>query len=255
MRRTGSSVSSSPCDEPDSYWLSDHTSRRDLEGVPRLFLNHDADYDWLIALEYGTTDDGQPEENWHVLTENFAYLSTRPAEGHCLGFAVQNFNEFDPDAEDARAIWRGPRFDVPVLGLTDATAGEIIVASRLFLDGESTINRHFFDQAVAASDDPVEAVAHWRYCLQCGDVMAHYGLGYTLYELGRFRDAYRHLRTYTEITPTSPWAWCWLGKAAEAMGETAEARNAYERALNLERDSGDETDAKELLDDLHGRAA
>lgn len=223
--------------------------------MARLFLNHDADYDWLIAVEFGTTDDGQPEENWHVLSEDFAYLSTAPVEGRCVGFAVQNFADFDVDGQDVQAIWRGPRFDVPVLGLTNATAGEIVVAARLFVDGESTINRHFFDLAIAAARKPAEALVRWRYCLQCGDVMAHYGLGYTLYELGRFHEAYRHLRAYTEITPTSPWAWCWLGKAADAMGETAEAASAYQRALELERDSGDETDAKELLADLHGRAA
>ena len=31
--------------------------------------------------------------------------------------------------------------------------------------------------------------------------MAHFGLGYTLYDLGRFQEAYRHLRHYTEIAP------------------------------------------------------
>src|SRR4051794_27232828 len=47
--------------------------------------------------------------------------------------------------------------------------------------------------------------------------MAHFALGYTLYELGRFKEAYRHLRYYTEISPQGAWNWCWLGKAAQAV--------------------------------------
>jgi Flp pilus assembly protein TadD len=84
--------------------------------------------------------------------------------------------------------------------------------------------------------------------------MAHFGLGYTLYELGRFPEAYRHLRHYTEIAPCGGWNWCWLGRAAEAIGETGEARNAYERALALEDAGHEETDAAELLDALSRRS-
>ncbi len=80
--------------------------------------------------------------------------------------------------------------------------------------------------------------------------MAHFALGYTLYELGRFHEAYRHLRHYTEIAPFHSWNWCWLGKAAAALGEVDEARAAYRRALELEDEGYDETDARSLLDDL-----
>ena len=77
--------------------------------------------------------------------------------------------------------------------------------------------------------------------------MAHYGLGYTLLELGRDREAYPHLRAYAELVPHTAWAWCWLGQACAAMGETAEARRAFERAIALTGEGGDETDAEELL--------
>lgn len=79
--------------------------------------------------------------------------------------------------------------------------------------------------------------------------MAHYGLGYTLYDLGRYREAYRHLRAYTELVPADGWAWCWLGKACEAMGDTDEARSSYQEAIRLD---GDGTDAPELLANLDG---
>lgn len=49
--------------------------------------------------------------------------------------------------------------------------------------------------------------------------MAHFALGYTLYELERYHEAYRHLRYYAQIAPAAPWNWCWFGKAAAAVGE------------------------------------
>jgi Flp pilus assembly protein TadD len=78
---------------------------------------------------------------------------------------------------------------------------------------------------------------------------AHFGLGYCFHEAGRQAEAYRHLRHCTEISPCGAWNWRWLGVAAEAVGETAEARAAYERAIEL---GDDETDAAELLEALGG---
>jgi tetratricopeptide (TPR) repeat protein len=218
--------------------------------APRLFLNHDADYGWLIALEYGTTDDGQPSDNWAPVSEDFAYLVIGE---RCVGFVARHFDDFDPYDSDIASIWGEPRFDVPALGLTEASAGEIVVAADVFLDGENTLNRDLFDAAVKARRKPQKAVELWRRCLQTGDVMAHYGLGYTLYELGRFHEAYRHLRAYTEITPSNAWAWCWFGRAADAICETSEAEAAYRRALEVERE-GDETDAGDLLEELLSRS-
>ncbi len=118
---------------------------------------------------------------------------------------------------------------------------------------QSSINRQFFSAAIDAQGE--DALGLWLACLQAGDAMAHFGLGYTLYDLGRFQEAYRHLRHYTEIAPRGSWNWCWLGKAAEAVGETAEARTAYEHALELERNGDQESDARELLEQLDERAS
>ena len=97
----------------------------------------------------------------------------------------------------------------------------------------------------AGSEDRYEdAVKLWRACLETGDLMAHYGLGYTLYELGDFRGAYRHLRAYTEITPDNGWAQSWLGRTCIALGERDEARSALQKAIALEEEGGD---APELL--------
>ena len=45
--------------------------------------------------------------------------------GPVVGFVVNDFSELDLDDEDHGAMWDGPRFDVPVLGLSDASAAEI----------------------------------------------------------------------------------------------------------------------------------
>ncbi len=210
----------------------------------QLYLSYDEDLDWLTLIEFGQVENAQPSDHWRGVSESFGYVLRHPG-GPEIGFKILGFSEFDPEAEEVAEIWEGPRFDVPTLGLKDSTAGEIVLAARPFLAGHSTINRVYFNAAMRA--EGAEAERLWRYCLQSGDLMAHYALGYTLYDLERYREAYRHLRAYTELVPADGWAWCWLGKACEAMGEPEEARSTYEKAIELD---GDETDAPELLVDL-----
>lgn len=214
--------------------------------LPRLFLSHDAESDWLIALEYGRVDDGAPEDSWTPESEHFAWFS---ADGAVVGFVVLGLSRFDVDDPDVDAIWSEPRFDAPFLGLGGAPAGEIILAARAAYRGRPSMNRRFFLAAVRSKGRA--ALIRWRQCLEAGDSMAHFGLGYTLYDLGRHREAYSNLRHYTQLAPCSAWVWCWFGKAAAAIGETEEAREAFGRALALE-DEEDETDARELLDALGG---
>lgn len=215
-----------------------------MEPLP-LFINRDLDYDWLIALAFGRVLDGQPDDHRVAAGEDAAWILDGPG-GDIVGFAVQRLNDFDADGVDE--LWSGPRFAAPTLGLADASAGELIVASQARFARSSTLNRHFFDAAIGS--DGVEAVRAWMACLETGDAMAHYGLGYTLVELGRYREAYAHLRFYTELAPFNGWAWCWLGQAAAGLGSPEEARAAYARAIDLEDAGGFETDASEMLEDL-----
>jgi tetratricopeptide (TPR) repeat protein len=108
----------------------------------------------------------------------------------------------------------------------------------------------YFDMATGLQGE--QALAAWRCCLEAGDSMAHFALGYTLYELERYREAYAHLRLYTELAPHAAWNWCWFGKAALAIGETQEARSALKRAVELTAQGDHETDAPELLAALRG---
>jgi tetratricopeptide (TPR) repeat protein len=151
----------------------------------------------------------------------------------------------DRGASAQRPVGRDVRFDVPALGLHDASAGEIAVAAASFFGGESSVNRRLFDEAVQA--DGEAALGLWRDCLQSGDSMAHHGLGYTLFRLGRHREACGHLRAYTELAPEDPWAWCWLGRACHALGDAQEAEAAYRRAIELSDSGEEDTDAAALL--------
>lgn len=221
---------------------------------PRLFLNRIVGLDTLIALEYGRVDDGQPDERWREVGDQLAYLydgdADPKARSRCLGFKVREFSDFDPYARGNARIWRGPRFDVPVLGIDNATGGEIILAARPHFGPTDSINRYFFDAAVQLEGE--EALNMWRACLESGDSMADFALGYTHLDLGNTHAAYRHLRHYCELAPAAAWNFCWFGRAAEAIGELEEARHAYVVALELEEEDG-ETDAEELLDALEQR--
>lgn len=222
--------------------------------LPRLYLSVDPGLDSLSALEFGRVDDGQPPDRWGAVGPSFAYLHLGDfARSPAVGFKVREYSRFDPEADEHARIWDEPLFHVPQLGLPGASAGEIILAARGLYGFGPSLNRFLFNQA-AERGGPA-ALRAWLTCLQGGDSMAHFALGYTLYGEGRFHEAYRHLRYYVEIAPAHPWNHVWLGKAAAAIGELGEARAAYERAIELTAAGADETDAPGLLAALEGRAA
>ena len=149
--------------------------------LPILYLSRDPDYDYLNALEFGRVPDGQPPQCWRPLGRDFAFY--RPPRGRrARGFHVGRFSEFDPDDPEVEGIWSEPRFSAPLLGLSEATAGEIIVAARAHFGNEPSINRVYFDAGTRMEGE--KALNVWRCCLEAGDSMAHFAIGYTLYELG-----------------------------------------------------------------------
>lgn len=219
---------------------------------PTVFISRDPHYDFLSALEFGRVADGQHRGCWRPVDERFAYFVPR-RKRHPRGFHIQQLDEFDPFAPEVEAIWNPPRFRAPLLGLESATAGEIVVAALAHLGDEPTVNRVYFGSATHKTGE--EALGLWRCCLEAGDCMAHFAIGYTLLELGRDREAYAHLRHYTELAPYGPWNWCWFGRAAAAIGERAEAERAFRRALELTARGGPPTDAAERLSQLRGGGA
>ena len=198
----------------------------------RLHLTHMPEIDRLVALEYGRVDEGQPRGCWRPVGTELGYLHDGPL-GPEVGFKVLSFTGLDVDADEVAEIWGPPFFDVPMLGLSAASAGEVIVAARALFDGYASIDHWFYARAAAASGE--EAVDLWLACLEAGGGgIAHCALGYTLFELGRYHEAYRHARYYTELAPLSSWAWCCYGRAADALA----ARRGAPRVCEGDRDPG-----------------
>ncbi len=69
-----------------------------------------------------------------------------------------------------------------------------MLAARTLFASEQSVNREFFNLATQRSGEL--ALTDWRCCLDAGDSMAHFALGYTLYELGRYHEVYRRVQRY-----------------------------------------------------------
>src|SRR3954469_23705981 len=96
----------------------------DPSTVASLFINRDAGYDWLIALEHGRVCDGHRAAQFRHVTRDCAYMLDRPGGRRVIGFVVHGLRRFSPPER----LFAGPRFDVPLLGLSRASAGEIVLA-------------------------------------------------------------------------------------------------------------------------------
>jgi tetratricopeptide (TPR) repeat protein len=227
--------------------MNDSLGRAIQNARPTLRISYDADTDVLLALTPTAVIDGALDHEADELLDGL-FVYRRPA-GELIGFACADACSWDVFANDeAPEIWDALRFVVPTLGLADASIGEIVLAAQGTFSS-STPDVVLFDRAVEASDrgDWPEAESWWRLCLATGDLRAHFGLGYTLVELGRPRQAFGHLRVYTELVPSLSWAWLWRGRAAQGMDELDEARHCYEQAVDAEASGSEETDAAERL--------
>jgi len=222
-----------------------------------LHLTVDPYWDSLTAIAFGRVDDGLPPSQCPVLEEDerIALILDRPRGGPVIGFRVAEPHAVDVLALESEEVWSGPRFDVPALGLVAVSVGEVLLAVQArYREDEPTADALHFHAAIAAGgEDPrnvLQEEGNFRLALEAGDMKALFGLGYTLVEAGRPREAYDALRRYTELTPFNAWAWFWLGRACIDMGAEGEARSAFERALACEEEGSFETDAREYLEEL-----
>jgi hypothetical protein len=177
-----------------------------------LLISRDPDLDWLHALAFGAVNDGLPDEPLPSGHRAVSSSSSAPG-GRPIGFDVAGFKEFDPFDPAHDEIWSSPRFD---------GAGR----------------RRLGRGGVALADVP-EVETRWRttaWATRCTARSPSPGLPPPA--------------LYAELVPEKAWAWCWLGKACEALGDPAEAAQAYERAIALEDAGSFQTDAPQLLAEM-----
>ena len=220
-----------------------------------LHLSVNVTDDWLEAIEFGAVVDGRPSSQLIEICDAARFVLRHP-RGPVSGFTVHGFRDLDVDAL-GEAGFGEPRFRVPLLGLDAASIGEVVIAARARF-AVSTADVCFFSLALACAEDDgdLEAAAgHWLSCMEAGDMRGMFGLGYTLFDLERYTDAYTHLRRYSELAGHNSWAWLWLGRTCEALGENGEAAAAYRTAVRREREGSFRTDASERLRELERRTA
>lgn len=212
--------------------------------------SYDAGRDLLVVCEYGAVP--QPALDSHVVgvTCRLSFLLRRP-RGTVIGFVLDGLSEIDVD-EHCPSLWSGPRFDVPVLGLTSASVAEIVLRARCTFDGASTADVVAADaaRACAAAGDHARAERELRCALGCGDLRAHLMLAACLCNQGRYGEAYDHARIFTQLAPRDSWGFAWMGRAALELGEEREAEVALRRAVKLERRGSHHTPAGGLLRSL-----
>ena len=214
---------------------------------PRLYINHPAELDWLIALEFGRVDDGQPPDCWEGVSGGLRLAARRSRRARSSASRSSTSQPSmpattsTPRSGTARvstrrwSAWptrRPARSRSPPRRCSTATAPSTATGSATPSRTQTLPTKRSSSGSCAC-----KPATRWRTSASAA----------CLYDLGRHHEAYRHLRHYTEIAPHCAWNWCWYGKAAEAIGETAEAKSAYREALRLEALDGSQTDARDRL--------
>lgn len=218
-----------------------------------LFVSHVPERDALYVLERGYVDDGLEEERKVEICEN-VWLALDLEGEECVGFILGPLSEFDFEAPENAAVWTGPRFDVPALGVEHGTVGLVAATARLVLGDLRTPDRVLFEAAVRA-EDPNEALALWEACLEEGNELARYAVGYTLLTLGRPQEAHEQLKRYSALVRRNAWAWCYLGQTCEQLDDFEGAEYAYRQALGATAAGSFETEAADFLAALLDRLA
>jgi hypothetical protein len=171
-----------------------------------VFVSHLPEEDTLYVLLRGYVADGLEPERKVEICEGVSLVLDLDGKA-CVGFIFGGLSDFDFEASTNAAVWTGPRFDVPALGIDQGTVGLVSATARLVLGTPRTPDRLLFDTAVNVTD-PEEALAIWEACLAEGNELARYAIGYTLLELERPEEAHEQLKRYSALVRRNAWAWC-----------------------------------------------
>jgi hypothetical protein len=170
-------------------------------GRPRRpLLSHDVHYGFLRRLEAGRVDDGRPEQwrRWARLPLFWTGLEGRR-------FSHRRLLQWLTWTRSARSLRQAAS-----MFRCSRRAGALRIASGEFskMRTRSTATSSARDR-VWTNDEYEQELFWWRCCLQSGDAMAHFGLGFTLSDLARFtRPCYFRASRLWSLT------WVWLGRCS-----------------------------------------
>ena len=153
--------------------------------------------------------------------------------GKVVGFKVLASRSSTPSA--ARASGRPRGSTCRRSGCARPAPARSASRPRAQVQGD-TVNRLMFGFATAHEGE--EAMHAWRHVIEAGDPMGHFGLGYTLLELGDLHGAYKHLRIYTEIAKLQPVGVELPRPRGGGAGRPRRGARCYERAIELEELAG-----------------
>lgn len=214
-------------------------------------VSHLADRDDMECTRAGRVLDGYLQRDALDIGEHFRWVFDGRTK-ELVGFDIKDFADFDLEAAEHESVWRPPLLNVPMLGVRGANAGTIIALTRMQFGDAPTPDVVAFDRAVEHSNSgqerSLEETAElWQAALALGDEKARFGLGYTLIDMGQYREAHEALRHYVRIDETNGWGWYWLGIACEAQADWEGAEYAYRETIRLEQEGSFETGADKVL--------
>lgn len=120
-------------------------------------------------------------------------------------------------------------------------------------DPQNVALRHQLGDAYQASGQPDKALKAWEDArdVEPNNPPGHNKVGIAYFERGRYDDAVREFQEATRIDPAFIEAWYHLGEAFEAKGDVANARNAYQNAIDKSAEPNSWSDsARERLNRL-----
>ncbi len=215
-----------------------------------MHCSYDVDLDVLHLCEFGSVPEERMEDQSIALGDQMRVFLRRGGRT-VIGFSVRGLTALDVESSEVN-YWGEPRFQVPVLGLKNASVAEIVLRARTQFGGRSTAD-------IAAADRGHELLSErefegaedaFRTALEAGLMRARIGLVSALSAQGQYVEAYDHARIFTELAPRNSWAWAWLGRTCVETGALAEARQALRRAISLEHEGSYETPARDALRSL-----
>ena len=162
---------------------------------------------------------------------------------------MQQLAELDPDEPMARTnlsrfyMLQGDK-ETAETHMAEATRLNMLRSQRQFAAQQQ--QAQIQAQELAQKQELMDMFLEVLETEDANDLVANFGLGKALLDLGRPAEALPYLDKATAVDPLYSAAWLQLGKALSAMGDTARAYEVYTRGIEAATEKGDLMPLKEM---------